>query len=306
MASVANADFNLRPDPAVLIRRVFKDGAIDHFARAPEMVNIVGCFSGDLQPEGVGVVVGCAYGTDFENIARVIEGRIVALAAALNKFFPLVFLREGFETWLQTVCSAAIALISQASKGVMMSEDRATFYKRCVADLRPGVAGVGGCDLEKLVEWVNKRDPPVTKLFLDSAEVQYCVSELASFQLKDLFVKETMHHRVSVADWDKFISRLGTHANHIGSLHSDAIVVAFVDELNAAESVIGAATEVFVDHSWKGSKLPKNLVFVAAINPASSAEPSSAIDFTGTLVWTHRVYSFCFALCNFDNVSVPY
>ena len=85
-----------------------------------------------------------------------------------------------------------------------------------------------------------------------------------------MYERHVMHEGVTYDEWSRIVKAIHLRAEELEKLHPRAKLVIFVDELNTA-GAIGAVAETVRSGSLDGVALPKNVIFVGAINPAPLA-----------------------------------
>jgi hypothetical protein len=110
--------------------------------------------------------------------------------------------------------------------------------------------------------------------FIDNIEeLVELVSELVNAKYHDLFHKILMHNKITVSQFRAQVNNIATIATNLNILvkennpEAEITVVVFIDEFNTT-SVMGPIKEVLMDHTLDGKKLPENIFWVAAMNPA--------------------------------------
>jgi len=119
-------------------------------------------------------------------------------------------------------------------------------------------------------------------------QLDQLMRELLSVRFQDLFHRLLMHQRFTAQELKRRMANIGRQASDLDAKYrqlqlslgrTSAIeslkVVVFIDEFNTT-SVMGLIKEMLVDHTLDGVRLPENLFFVAAMNPAETKESRDA------------------------------
>lgn len=110
------------------------------------------------------------------------------------------------------------------------------------------------------------------------------VSEFLSARFHNLFYRITMHHKLSPTTFKNTVSEIISSTKDLlaADTSSSVKVIAFVDEFNAT-SIMGLLKEVFVDHTLNGEPIPRNILWVGAMNPFEKLkeDKEKSLDFTG-------------------------
>jgi len=114
-----------------------------------------------------------------------------------------------------------------------------------------------------------KEDDERLVVVKDARDLEQLINEYLNCKYEQLFHRILMHQNITVRDFKERVKKIAAAANRVGKLSPGASVVAFVDEFNTA-SVMGMVKEVFMDHTLDGVPLPKNIFWVAAMNPSDT------------------------------------
>lgn len=129
-------------------------------------------------------------------------------------------------------------------------------------------------------------DPNSPVAIRTSDELVSYVSDFLSARFHNLFHRITMHHKLSPTTFKTTVRDIVTSTKALlpaGDVASSIKVIAFVDEFNAT-SIMGLLKEVFVDHTLDGELIPRNILWVGAMNPFEKLKEGpkeKMMDFTG-------------------------
>eukprot|EP01012_Entosiphon_sulcatum_P048006 TRINITY_DN6586_c0_g1_i1.p1 TRINITY_DN6586_c0_g1~~TRINITY_DN6586_c0_g1_i1.p1 ORF type:complete len:5323 (-),score=769.64 TRINITY_DN6586_c0_g1_i1:76-13977(-) len=90
--------------------------------------------------------------------------------------------------------------------------------------------------------------------------------------------------RISPTSFRLYVEDVVGRAREVTQMtgREDITIVAFLDEFNTTQSLMGSIKEIFCDHSFQGQALPTNIFWVAAMNPQSTHKHANATDFDFT------------------------
>lgn len=106
-------------------------------------------------------------------------------------------------------------------------------------------------------------------------ELEQVLGEVLALQPKTLYRRIVAHEGLTYDAWARFVAQLRRDAETTARLCASATLVVFVDELNTA-GAIGAVSEAVAAHCFDGVPLPRNVIFVAAINPRRPLQHNAA------------------------------